>query len=456
MRFSVMLLALIGLSSAVRGDLMPPSLPSQVDASKFRVTVFAQGLNYPTSMQQLSDGSILVGTSDPVAGNFFNSTGTLRRLVDANGDGVADNPNGTVLYSGLPGTVTSVRQAGDLLFVTSAQPGNEQITVLRAGAQPADAYTSVGDIRFNFSSGWAHTSYALAVRDTPGSPGDHDVFFNVGSKVNAATTTDTVPVSGLVSGTLNADSIYKFTVHDGGGTPTFSGLAQVATGLRNAAGMAFQPGTGDLYFQDNGIDGLTDPNKPLSVDELNRLHAAAIGGPVQDFGFAHDYITYGTGVRVGSGAVQPLATFQPDPMTGSEKTGATELAFTPAGFVAAGMDPGVFIGFHGTFNAGGLANEKNPVVYYDLTTGQYYDFISNNEPTIGHIDGLLATGDSLFLSDLTSTGSLFFPGDQGQGAIYQIQAIRAVPEPGSAASLGLGGLILVGLLRRNWSKPTRA
>jgi hypothetical protein len=40
--------------------------------------------------------------------------------------------------------------------------------------------------------------------------------------------------------------------------------------------MAFGPG-GNLYFQDNGIDGEGDGREPLSVDELNVIVAGDLG-----------------------------------------------------------------------------------------------------------------------------------------------------------------------------------
>jgi len=43
-------------------------------------------------------------------------------------------------------------------------------------------------------------------------------------------------------------------------------LSVFATGIRNSVGMAFQPGTGVLYFTDNGADGMGDDVPP---DELN-------------------------------------------------------------------------------------------------------------------------------------------------------------------------------------------
>ena len=66
-----------------------------VKTNHFRITTFASGLNYPLGMARLGDGSLLVTISDGTG--FFNSTGKLLRLVDANLDGVADGP-GTVLY----------------------------------------------------------------------------------------------------------------------------------------------------------------------------------------------------------------------------------------------------------------------------------------------------------------------------------------------------------------------
>src|SRR5262245_31091945 len=60
----------------------------EVKPGDFRVTTFASGLNYPLGMARLPDGSLLVTTSDGTG--FFNSTGKLLRLVDADRNGVAD------------------------------------------------------------------------------------------------------------------------------------------------------------------------------------------------------------------------------------------------------------------------------------------------------------------------------------------------------------------------------
>jgi hypothetical protein len=426
----------------------------RVHPEDFRITIFATGLNYPYSMQQLADGSLLVGISRPNGGNYFNSVGELLRLVDEDGDGVADGP-GTILYTGLPGAVTSVRQAGPLFFVTSVPTGGEAISVLRAGATPADPLSFVGSMQFAFPPVWEHVSYASAVRENPDQPGDFDLFFNVGSRENFAPTTDPVPVHGLVSGLLSGDGIYKVTVHDTGDTAIFYGLQQIATGLRNAAGIAVQPGTGDLYFEDNGIDGLVDADEPTSADEINKIAAGDIGRDIYNFGFPNDYLEYRTGRRIGSGGIQPLIAFQPypDPLNGSESEGPAEIGFAPSGFPP-GLNHGILVGFHGRYDLGGLLNEENPVVYYDLDSGEYFHFIENGQPGIGHLDTMLTTSDSLFLADVSSTGSMF-NGARG-GVIYQIKALGPGFSPAAKQPTPAEEADLVLVKRSVLLAPTRA
>jgi glucose/arabinose dehydrogenase len=251
----------------------------------------------------------------------------------------------------------------------------------------------------------------------------------------------------MISATLHGDSIYMTRVTQGTSGPTFSTPIQIASGLRNAAGIAFHPTTHDLYFEDNGID--KPDNEELSTDEMNRMRAADIGNGVPNFGFAHDYIEYRTGNRIGSGAVQPLGAFQPypDPNTGGESAGANEIAFAPSRFPA-GLSGGMFIGFHGEFDQTGAANGENAVVYFDPETGKYFHFIESGQDGLGHPDGLLTTDDSLFVADMSS-GSIFGP--QAMGAIYQIQV---VPEPG-LGQMTANCLGLTALCRRSRARSDR-
>jgi len=77
-------------------------------------------------------------------------------------------------------------------------------------------------------------------------------------------------------------------IADQGESLVGSNPVQIATGLRNAAGMTFHPLTGDLYVQDNGIDGVVVAIEPTSADEINFLPAAEIGGTIEDFAFFVD------------------------------------------------------------------------------------------------------------------------------------------------------------------------
>ena len=77
---------------------------------------------------------------------------------------------------------------------------------------------------------------------------------------------------------------------------------------------------------------------------------------------------------------------------------------------------------------GGTANEENPLLFADTSTGKYFDFVSNDEPNIGHFDGASSIADSLYLSDVASTGQVF--GSPGTGVIYQIKSLGLPPTDG--------------------------
>lgn len=423
--FAIMLALLL---STVAGYSAPFSLLGPgVRTNDFRVTTFATNLNYPLGMARLADGSLLVAVSDGT--DFFSSPGRLIRLVDTNQDGIADGTGG-VLYSGLPSGQTSLRRGGNLVFVTG-QGSGKPIIVLRTGETPGAVLSLVGQINVNYPVSWYHPHSALLAHDIPGTTNSFYLFFQLGSQFNFDPTTHSASISSAnipgATGTILGDSIYRLTITDHTNSVTASNLTQIASGLRNPAGFAFHPQSGDFYFEDNGIDGLVNPNEPLSADELNVIPAAELGlVPVKFFGFPTNYIEYRTGRNIGGLGFQPLVAFQPlpNPTTGSESEGPNDIVFAPPRFPN-GLNNGIFVGFHGKFNAGGIANEENPLVYVDLTTTNYFHFIGNAEPNVGHLDGLVSTEDSLFIADLSSNGSLSSGG--GRGVIYQIKSLVLPP-----------------------------
>ena len=425
---------------SLQGEIIAPTLARPQDQARFHVSVFATGLAYPTSMAQLADGSLLVATSDGGPSwldnyLFASTSGALVRLVDSNGDGVADGPPQTVA-SGLPGLVSSVRREGNLVFALSSQGGNQAITIWRTGTSPAAPLESAGRLSFSFPSSFEHSTYALATRPAPG--GGVEVFFNVGAEKNAVSTPSATTVgltaangAAFASGTsfqLAADSVHRLTVTDQAGSVTVGTPQQVARGLRNAAGLVFD-GQGNLWLQDNGIDDRV-AGVSISADELNMVPAADIGTVVPNFGFAGTYIDYATGAVVGptEGVIQPRVAFRP--LAGEKSEGVVELALAPASFPS-DFAGGIFAPFSGVFNQGGLNNDENPLVFVNTTDSTYFHFFENQQ--FGHPNGVLSAADGLYLSDLNYLG-LFgnpvgsnptAPADQ-QGVIYKI---TYVPEP---------------------------
>jgi hypothetical protein len=431
----------------------PPAVVGPgVNPADFRVTEFATGLNFPTGLLTMADGSLLASINvpnDPSNPNFYNTTGEVVRFTDSTGTGVADNA-GTVLYNSLPGPITDLQQAGPYIIVTTT---TGQITFLHTGATPTSPLTLSGSIQLAFPSVWEHETYGLAVRPTPGVSGSYDVLFNVGSQYNGIEedssgniiygsngiavpepTTGTVPATGLITGTLNGDSIYMVHMTDNNGTPVLSDLRQVATGLRNAASLVFDP-AGDLYLADNGIDGTDGGYYGFSTDTLQMISAADVGVTDPNFGFPYSYTltnqTPGSPVTAVNPTerVTPLASFEPlaDPNlpgTGSRSQGASGAALSPPMFPA-GLNNGLFVGFHGVFDSGGTSNDKNPMLFVNPGTGSYFDFISNDEPNIGHLDGAASTENALFVSDIASNGQLW--GSPSPGVIYEIEAINHAP-----------------------------
>ena len=392
-----------------------------VNPDDFEVTTFASGLNFPIGMVELDDGSILTAVSN---GNSFwsNSGGSLIRLVDSDQDGVADQQ--TTMVSDVPfGGLTTVRVAGDLVF-TTGQGAGKPIQIYRMGSDPSEPYSSVGSITINYQNqGWLHPHSALAVREIVGAPGsrEYELYFQLGSKTNFDDTTTELRVSSTIGIRQNiaGDAIHRVKITDDGTTLTGTELTQIATGLRNAAGFDFHPHTGDFYLQDNGIDGLVDANEPHSADELNVIPADQLGSTVADFGFPETYTRYRTDEVVGNSGIQPLAAYQP--LDGEEGEGPNDIAFAPPQFPAS-LRGGVFVGMHGKFSLGGLSNEENPLIFTDAEDGSYFHFIGNDEPDVGHLNGLMSTQDSLFVADMSPGGGLG-TSNQNSGKIYRIRSL---------------------------------
>jgi glucose/arabinose dehydrogenase len=314
--------------------------PEAVDQG-VAINEVARDLAFPMGMTPLPDGSLLVATSPSSTGNFYASTGELVRLADSDDDGSLDERS--ALASDLPGSLVAVARAGEMVIVTSAESGNEQIMFFRRGEHWRDPLVPVEAIRFAFN-GAMHQSYALATRPNPDDENAFDLVFNIGAAGNNTDGPD-VSFTGIISGSLAASSLYLMTVTVDGPKVNFGEPVQIATGLRNASALAFHPETGDLWIGENGIDGLEVPIIAFSADELDVILANEIGESIIDFGFPDAYVDYETGDVVGaeSFAVAFL------PIDGSEAEGIAGIVFVPESFPE-DLAGGILAGFHGQFD----------------------------------------------------------------------------------------------------------
>lgn len=391
----------------------------RVNPADFEVTTFADGLNYPVGMDFLDDGSLIVAVAN--GGAFFSSTtGRILRFVDEDDDGVAETEQELGQLS--IGGPTALQRIDDLLFVTGQ---GKPIIILRIGPAPDYNLRQIGRMSITGSGNWLHPNSALVARRVEGTTDQFELFFPLGSRVNFALTTATRSLStdfGL-SADLAGDAIHRVRFSDDGTRLTGIDHTLIATGLRSASGLAFHPVTGDLYFEDNGIDGLEEAIEAHSADEINIIPNDQLGGDVEDFGFPFNFVAYRTGEFVGGQGVPPAVAFTPlpNPADGSESEGPNEIAFAPGGFPPS-LRHGLFVGFHGQFSRAGLDNEENPLVWTDPQTGEYFHFVGNQEPAVGHLDGLLAGDDHLFVSDISSHGG-FGSGAANSGRIYRIAYI---------------------------------
>jgi hypothetical protein len=416
-------------------DLAQVGGPSAVSG-----TVLASGLNFPYGLTASANGSLLFGQSAPTTNSGLDyglapaTTGSVW-MLPASGGGSYGLPQ--QVATGLTGLVTSVQTLSNGALLVDSGAGGAG----GAGTRQMSFYTpagqSLGAIAFSYPPGssfnWEHSNGMSLV--VPNANGTDTVYFIVGSQYDNAATTATVSTSGLVSATLNADSVYMMTVSTAGGSVQVTGApTQVVSGVRNPWGLSLDA-SGDLVVGDNGIDGAHVVDE-LGADTLHVVPAGQIGSQVFDFGFPNTYTVFSDGSYVNGdpNAVPPLVAFTPvaDANGALQKSeGLSAMAYAaPGSLPFVGSEGGEFIGFHGVFDAGGAANYDNALLYYDFASGQYEPILDAGNSAVGHIDGLLVDGHALLLEEFSSTGEVNGLSGLGGGAIYDFDfSSDYAPEP---------------------------
>jgi glucose/arabinose dehydrogenase len=284
-----------------RGDKMP-TVPAG-----FRVNVFAEDLSHARNMFVLPNGDVLLAEQRP---------GTVTLLRDANNDGVAEVKE--TFASGF-NTVYGLALGKDTLFVADVVgiwsiPYTAGDTKARAAQQRITADNA-------FGGGGGHVTRNLAL-----SQDGSKIYVAIGSRGNIAEEPE------------QRATIQEFTLEGGKAVKqrTF------ASGLRNAVGTAFYPGTNSLFTVVNERDGLGDELVP---DYLTQV---ADGG---FYGWPYSYI--------GSNPQQGYAekrtdlvkkAIVPDVLFRSHSA-PLGLAFYTGTSFPAEYQGGAFVALHGSWNA---------------------------------------------------------------------------------------------------------
>src|SRR2546422_2642298 len=192
--------------------------------SGFNVNLFAEGLGGVRSLALGPGGAVFATLS---------ASGTIVRLLDANGDGVADAPAQTVL-SGLD-------YPFGLAFRRDTMYFSEQTSVKRLDPGAPAPVTLVS----NLPSG-GHITRTIAFGP------DNLLYVAVGSSCNVCL--DAPPRAAVTRYNLNGSSPHTF-----------------ATGLRNSVGLAFHPTTGELWANNNDRDDIGGPDAAMT-DSLPPEH----------------------------------------------------------------------------------------------------------------------------------------------------------------------------------------
>ena len=239
---------LIGMVIIASGLLFSPTTGIAADFSNilnkiklppgFKISIFAE---VPKAR------SLVVGA--PLNTVFVGSRhGTLHTLRDTNRDGVADEvklrskglnvPNGVAFQDG-------ILYVAEMDKVSSSPIPAEFDTSLPVPLIPIKA-----DLPNKFLHGWRYMKFGP----------DRKLYVSIGTPYNIG-----MP-EGLEGSIFRMDANGK-------------NIETVAKGVRNSVGFDFHPKTGDLFFTDNGADGMGDDIPP---DEFNHVTKAG-----QHFGYPY-------------------------------------------------------------------------------------------------------------------------------------------------------------------------
>ncbi len=322
--------------------------PGQVPlaAPGLKVNAFATGLKHPRWIQVLPNGDVTVAEAMQKAGKprslfehamvstmqraaaIGDSPNRITLLRDTDGDGVAETRE--IFLAGL-------RQPFGMALVGSTfYVGNTDGIVAFDYTPGATRLAGVGRPLTRFKPGGHWTRSLLASAD------GRKLYAGVGSMTNIA--------DGGLAVEEGRACIVELDLATGQSRP-------FATGLRNAVGMAWEPGSGRLWTVVNERDGLGDETPP------DYLTSVTDGG---FYGWPFCYWGQTVDDRVPQDAAQVARALTPDYALGGH-TASLGLCWLPAG-TWPGFGEGMVIGQHGSWNRSTLSGYR--VVFVPFANGR--------------------------------------------------------------------------------------
>jgi glucose/arabinose dehydrogenase len=217
-----LVLSLLALPALAKVQLDKLILPEG-----FQIAVYSDQVPNAREIALGTNGTVFVGSGD---------AGKVYALTDANRDGVAEKVR--VVASGLDTPIGVAFHDGDLYISAISR-----IVVLRNIEQQLDSPPKPALVTDKLTPETHHGGKFLSFGP------DGKLYVPIGAPCNIC---DPAPDHGKLL-RMNADG---------------SGVETVARGMRNSVGFDWQPGSGHLWFTDNGRDMLGDD---VPSDELNEV-----------------------------------------------------------------------------------------------------------------------------------------------------------------------------------------
>jgi glucose/arabinose dehydrogenase len=332
--------------------------------SGFGISVFASGLDTPRNVAIGPDGQLYVAERE---------AGRIVRLADRNHDGLSDGLE--VIAEGLSSPSSLAFNQDGSLYVSTA------VQVFHLSQPDANGVYQKREVVIDGLPGrQGHFTRTLLF-----SPDWASLFIQVGSSCNVCTESDP-----------RRATIMRFNA-DGSGGEVY------ARGLRNAVGITFRPGTGELWATNNGTDNLGDNQPPDTIQIVQ--HGEDYGWPRCHAGNIPDPQFGGPGAC--DGVAKPLINLQ-------AHSAALGLTFYTGKQFPAEYGGDLFVALHGSIYRSVPTGYKVVRIHFtNGQPGQAQDFATGWLPLSGRVWGRPV--DMVTSPD----GSLFISDDSG-GIIYRI------------------------------------